>query len=68
MRSKTRELITTIASELAATGERAVRGPESALYRGSTGAFPKVKGNGVIALTDRRIVFRGLIAFDTMFP
>lgn len=42
------------------TGERIVKGPEPAVYRGGTGPYSKVKGNGTMILTDRRIVFRKL--------
>jgi hypothetical protein len=44
----------------ALTGERIVIGPESAVYRGGTGPYSKVKGNGTMLLTDRRLVFRKL--------
>jgi hypothetical protein len=40
-----------------ASGERTVRGPERASYRGGTGAFSNVKGTGELLLTDRRVVF-----------
>lgn len=38
--------------------EPAVRGPERGVYRGSTGTYSKVKGNGTIVLTARRLMFR----------
>ena len=41
--------------------EPAVRGPESAIYRGSTGDYPKVFGNGVIVLTATRLIFRKFV-------
>jgi hypothetical protein len=47
-----------LAQELAA--DPALRGPESAIYRGSTGGYSKVMGNGQIALTQRRLIFRKL--------
>lgn len=38
--------------------EPALRGPESGVYRGTTGStYSKVLGNGRVALTARRIVF-----------
>jgi hypothetical protein len=42
------------------TGERIVIEPESAVYRGSTGPYSRVKGNGTMLLSDRRLVFRKL--------
>lgn len=44
----------------AASGERVIAGPESAVYRGGTKPYSAVKGNGTIVLTDRRLVFRKL--------
>jgi hypothetical protein len=31
--------------------EPPLRGPETAVFRGGTGTYPKVVGNGIIALT-----------------
>lgn len=36
----------------------AVRGPEPGVYRGSTGTYSKVMGNGTMALTRSRLMFR----------
>ena len=44
----------------AASGERFIAGLERAVYRGGTGPYSAVKGNGTIILTDRRLVFRRL--------
>lgn len=44
--------------ELAAAGERIERGPERGSYRGATATYGVVKGIGIVALTDRRLVFR----------
>ena len=41
--------------------EPALRGPESGIYRGSTGGYPKVLGNGLIVLTAQRLLFRKLV-------
>ena len=41
-------------------GATVVIGPESAVYRGTTGDYPRVKGNGLIALTSERLLFRKL--------
>lgn len=45
------------AADLAASGERIVRGPSSGVYRGATAHYGVVVGNGTIWLTDRRLVF-----------
>jgi hypothetical protein len=51
------ELAVELARSNAETGERTVRGPERALYRGGTGNHSNVSGNSVMTLTDRRLVF-----------
>jgi hypothetical protein len=38
--------------------EPAVRGPERGIYRGSTGGYSNVFGNGRIALTAKRLLFQ----------
>jgi hypothetical protein len=38
--------------------EPAVRGPERASYRGSTGGYSRVSATGLIALTERTLLFR----------
>jgi hypothetical protein len=48
------------AADAATAGETIVAGPEPASYRGGTGGHSRVKGNGTIVLTDRRLVFRKL--------
>src|SRR5438552_2314547 len=61
MRKKSARLLEALREELAAGGERAIRGPEPAFYGGASGVgYPEVKGNGVIVLTDRRLAFRRL--------
>lgn len=50
-----------LAQEIDASGERLLRGPEHGVYRGGSGSLPRVKGNAVIALTDRRLVFAKLV-------
>ena len=56
---KIRSKRTALAAELQT--EPALRGPESGIYRGSTGAYPKAFGNGLIALTQRRLIFRKML-------
>ena len=43
-------------------------GPESALYRGGTGGYPGVKGNGLIALTTEQLRFRILVGTSLDIP
>ncbi len=61
LRRRSRALIVTVQEELSGAGENVLRGPEAASYRGASGGHPKVKGNGVIALSDKRLVFRFLV-------
>lgn len=61
LRRKSARLIRELREDLAANGEPATRGPETALYRGATDRYPMVKGNGIIALTDRRLIFQLLL-------
>lgn len=56
---KNRALHRDLEAELA--GSAVVLGPESAVYRGTTGDYPRVKGNGLIALTAQRLLFRKLL-------
>ena len=68
MNRKSKRLRAALQDEIAASGERAIRGPESALYCGATSVYPMVKGNGVAALTDRRLIFRKLIGAGVEVP
>ncbi|MEW6181858.1 MAG: hypothetical protein AB1500_01600 [Bacillota bacterium] len=42
------------------SGERMVIGPQSCLYRGADSVYGNIKGNGVVCLTDKRVVFEKL--------
>ena len=57
---RTNDWVTTFADEARLTGEKVIKGPESAIYSGGTKPHSAVKGNGRIALTNRRLVFRKL--------
>jgi hypothetical protein len=61
VRRKTERLMAAMRDQLVAQGERIALGPEAALYRGANERYSRVKGNGVVALTDRRIVIHKLI-------
>lgn len=41
--------------------EQVLLGPASASYRGSTGGYPRVKGNGTLALTPTRLLCRMVV-------
>ncbi len=56
-RRRTRTFWDQFHAEVTMTGERIVIPAQSAVYRGGTGPFSAVDGNGEIALTDRRLVF-----------
>ena len=60
MLRRTNDWVTTFAEEARLTGEKVIKAPESAIYSGGTKPHSSVKGNGRIALTDRRLVFRKL--------
>lgn len=52
-----------VQARLTAAGERALLGPEACVYRGASSGsgFPRTKGNGVAALTEKRLVVRRLV-------
>jgi hypothetical protein len=66
LRARSRAAHAQLAGELAV--DPPVRGPESAVYRGSTGAYPKVAGNGQLALTASRLLFRKLVGRGVDVP
>lgn len=63
---RSRAAAAALSTELAA--DPPLRGPESAVYRGSTGSYPKVAGNGRLALTASRLVFRKLVGKGVDVP
>lgn len=65
---KSGRLVVSLQAELATAGETAMRGPEPALYRGASGIRSRVKGNGAIVLTERRVLFRKLFGADIEVP
>jgi hypothetical protein len=60
-RRRLHRLIGSLSAELATTGERVLRGPEHGVYRGGTAGYSQVRGNGVVALTDRRLLCQKLV-------
>jgi len=68
LRARNRRAAAALSAELAATGERVIRGPESGVYRGATDRFGRVKGNGTMVLTDRRVVFQKILGARVEVP
>lgn len=54
-------LAESIRESVAVSGERFLIEPEPALFRGSSAHYGAVKGNCVIALTDRNVIFQKLV-------
>lgn len=63
-----RRMLAELGQDVVARGEQAVRGPESASYRGATSQYGRVKGNGALVLTDRHLVFRKLFGAEIEIP
>ncbi len=59
-----KEAARALAKELERADELAVVGPEPALYSGASTRFSKVRGNCVMALTERRLLVRMLVGSD----
>lgn len=57
-RRQAKEFDVDLQQEMALSGERFVVAPEDAVYRGGSGHYSAVKGNGSMMLTDRRLLFR----------
>jgi hypothetical protein len=68
LQRRSRSLKESLSIELASSGETIRRGPESALYRGGTAGFSKIKGNGVLVLTDRRLLCQKLVGGRVEVP
>jgi hypothetical protein len=66
LQRKSRRARAEMAAELAV--EPPLRGPESGVYRGSTGGYSNVSGNGQIALTAQRLIFRKLVGKGVDVP
>jgi hypothetical protein len=68
LKKKAARIDAALRQELAASGERILRGPERASYQSGTGRNPTVAGKGVIVLTDLRLVFRILVGTSVEIP
>jgi hypothetical protein len=66
IRRRARRARESLTAELMA--EPALRGPEPALYRSGSGPYPRVKGNGLIALTRQRLLFRIYVGKSVEIP
>jgi len=64
--ARTRRSRARLAGELAR--DPAVRGPEPAIYRGCTGGYSQVMGNGQIALTEQRLLFQKVVGGLVVVP
>ena len=67
-RHRLRSLMRALSAELATTGELVQRGPEPAVYRGGTAGHSRLKGNGLLVLTDRRLLCRKLVGGRVEVP
>jgi hypothetical protein len=63
---RSRRIEAELAAELA--DETPLIGPQKAVYRGGSGPYPKVKGNGLMVLTRRRLIFRILVGTSLEIP
>jgi hypothetical protein len=70
LKRKTQRMLADLQAELAASGEQVRLAPQPSLYRGATAksGYPFAKGNGVAALTDRRLVIRKLVGAGVEIP
>lgn len=66
LRARTHRAREAMAAALAT--DPAIRGPEPALYRGGSGPYPRVKGNGLIALTRTGLIFRIYVGKSVEIP
>jgi hypothetical protein len=65
-RRRTRRVEAELVAELG--DDTPLIGPQKAVYRGGSGPYPKVKGNGLIVLTQRRLIFRILLGTNVEIP
>jgi hypothetical protein len=69
IRTTTRQLGPQLHAELVASGETVLRGPDAGAYRGgSAPGFSKLKGNCLLAITDRRVVYRMFVGDGGEIP
>ncbi len=61
LRRRLRGIAAVMARSVLAGGEDMVFPPQEASFRGSTARFGKLKGNGVLCLTDKRLLFDKVI-------
>jgi hypothetical protein len=66
IRRRRRRVQARIAADLSA--ETALRGPESVIYQAGTGSYPRAGGNGQLALTGTRLIFRKYVGTDVVIP
>lgn len=61
IRRKTQDIAHAFKARSREMGETLIIDPQSCVYRGSDREYGNIKGNGVIALTNKRILFKKLI-------
>lgn len=66
MHKESASLIGKMKDELA--GENVLLGPVAGMYRGATSSFDSVKGNAVIALTDKELIIHKLLGGTIKIP
>jgi len=70
LKQATARQLAALHKELTSTGERVLLGPEPAIYRGASAGsgYPRTKGNGVVALTERRLIVHKLVGVSLELP
>ncbi len=65
---KMKRLPEEVRREVAAAGETIDRGPERGTYRGATAQYGKVRGLGMLTLTNKRLMFRKVLGQPVDVP
>jgi hypothetical protein len=68
LKRKAERMAAELKRDLETSGDKILRGPEPGLYRGGSGDFSIVKGNGVAVLTERRLIFRKIMGAPIEIP
>lgn len=68
LKKKTAASIAQLTAELKGGSDPLLKGPEPAVYRGASAGRSKVKGNGVAALTQSRLIFRPILGKPIEVP
>jgi hypothetical protein len=68
MKARLAQMAEALRERLEASGQRITLGPTAGVYRGGTGTYPRVKGNGVAVLTDERLIFCRVMGTEIEVP